>query len=392
MLKQIKEMTSLAEAELDRVLEFYNLHGINPGFRPRIKYVERKSLAYAHGNLIAMVNTDEKTWEELIARINRVNSRRWYRHFQLEIGEKALDEIQEKTQRGLLNVNHQLLSQDADIIVFLPLSETGLGEILAHEVWHLIEDRRGVKFTDSYLHEATASYAQTLFAGRSFDLPEITGPQDMIYKYGSYLLHRQAMSVSNSLVDFLDPLKRARLEKLFQEEFIPALEQEILKYSEDIDQTKLSIGAGILDDPNFHYFREDPSTEALLQDFRERGLGELANDLEKQDLNRFVGFLRTSLRNAPKIRRFLEQQQANLLQAFSLALMPGLGEGQLLTRGDLESGTRRVLIFIKRELELIGGGFKALLASGELKEYRAEELDEDEVYFIYPEDLAMEKR
>ena len=104
-----------------------------------------------------------------------------------------------------------ILGNDADIFLYRPIQNrlNDLDELMAHEVWHLIERKYGVFDGNGFIHEGTATYVQNRFAGRKSEW--IGSEADYfgaVYNNAAHLVQEEVGKEPNPLKAILNPGKR----------------------------------------------------------------------------------------------------------------------------------------------------------------------------------------
>lgn len=225
-------MTNLGylERDLDAVLELYARNNINVGDRP--------SVAYIHdAPFVARVNNQSKTprlRDEFIKLFPRSYAERVWNGIGVSLSAPALDEwslIQARLLERAFTNRGKDFDQDIPTTIsvgpaFASKDERFRRWVLAHEVWHVVEDRHAVIGVNHIIAEGTACAVQQLITGIRRRQQEHAWPgwMSIVYNGTSLLVERWLHDKNAPYTALLEPKNRAVIEKDFLETLGAAVE------------------------------------------------------------------------------------------------------------------------------------------------------------------------
>lgn len=288
-------------ASIGRVLEYFKHHGVNLGYFPTFTYLDIYHPLQPHA--AASVKADIDFMLNLTALINARQMKLYYkRMFNLELSDETIEE-------SIQLVNHEMKAQlpsailDArtDILLYKPLHQImELDQAMAHEVWHLIEQKYGVLTANGLIFEGTATYVGLRFGGdtvqsrfsdeefRSFYENDPTAP---FFIDSAILIEKLMQNEENPFLAILSPEKRAVVQKYFEERVLPVIFERLITFV-DSNQFR-DYQRNILSTHKvFDSFRREPTRENYLKAVRELGFHKLADDLSRQNIDVLLNFQR----------------------------------------------------------------------------------------------------
>jgi hypothetical protein len=285
------------EQALINATAFFKKHGIELKKMPRVKYLEMRcpmNEAYA-----GVANIDIESMKRLVGVTGVAVMRTSYDLFDLTFGDDAASESIEIMQNRLNELYDRtpMFKDGEDIDLFSPIRDLmdKLDSVMVHECWHLIESEQGAIVEEPLIREATATYIQNYFRGKSCANPTVENYFDVIYHLGAAIVEEELEGSKNPLASLLKPAVRKRIEERFQREAIPLIG---LKSVQAYDPTLSREWQAqyINHDPDYECFRRKPSAKTLLQAMRKRGYKKLAKDFSTQDLTKMLAYSKSLLR------------------------------------------------------------------------------------------------
>jgi hypothetical protein len=159
------QVIKLAEESLARVLDFYCNVGTPLSYTPRIQYIDENCRRWPRA--LAMVREEVEFWRKYLEFFSQNLARIiWKEAYGIHLSDEAIHELLMIEKRRLGEIPEpEELGLEGDIIIFKPYRKfiNASDEILAHEVWHLIEKERGVLQEQPFIIEGTATYAMIRF-------------------------------------------------------------------------------------------------------------------------------------------------------------------------------------------------------------------------------------
>jgi hypothetical protein len=298
---------------LDKVMDFYEKHGIAIGQRPTFGRFDKKHPTLP--NIIAQA-PDEQDAMEACQKLLLENSLRiyWDEAYSLRISEVAFKQMVDslstpENKKKLRDIFHSLDihivegNEDADVLLYPPfehIKPARQEETIAHELWHLIEIRRGLFRKNPLIAEGTATFAQYTYANKRCDTPieEAGNFFEMIY-HGSANLVQQAVSQhAEPIKALLSQTLRQEIETAFLTKFRGRITQTLQATLSDLEFTsnmKNAMGKS----PLFKELLDDLSAEGIINFYTKLGATKLADELQKQDLRKMVADYQRFYGNQP---------------------------------------------------------------------------------------------
>lgn len=311
-------LNRLVKESYQRVAGFYRNQGVQLGKEPLFKLVDDEppglSDAAMRLNIAPRMPSDEELTIKLAGQLRE-------RYGQYGVSDEAIaqgaDVYKERLAPYLQALEEIPLHPSADIVIypaFLAQLEANPPQLapliadhsVAHELWHLTEERNGL--LDSPLHESTADYAQYRYwqavqeATRQ-ELPTFTIPAkteatlvQRLLAFGPHGIPKQAglralVEAEPQLAELLDPATRAPIEERQGE-----LQNDLLmQYTEAIEtDERIAYLDGLLERELFPTLaatmkEEGCNQPALIKGMRAEGLTQLADELEHRDIMFLLG-------------------------------------------------------------------------------------------------------
>lgn len=174
----------------------------------------------------------------------------------------------------------------------------GLRFNLFHALWHLVDEEHGFSVNDSCLSNGVATFVQNYLAGSSIKWSGIR-PKDAEYlthEYAASLMVPELEKSGNPLTQLIDPEFRRRLESTvgahIEKFYRVAIRKEVNR-----DLELKSRRECLSNHPAYASFRKNPCRRGLLRGLRLRGLEHIAQEIEGQNMERMIEFVREAVAN-----------------------------------------------------------------------------------------------
>ena len=315
-------MDNVISNSLERVVRFYEDSGIDVGGTPTFVYLDglysplsKNVLAQVPGELKGVRDANENFSRLVIAK----ETPRFYQKYGLSVSGVVVGEqtrIQLSRARELSGLTddsiRQLQDYERDILVFDRFKDyckanegldpgIYLDPLMAHEVWHVIEGRRGI--LESLILEGTAEYAREFYESSlmskgkvrsSKDIPEDPGKKAMVevmvanmYQKGLEIVKRNAVSLN----DLFDISKRRKMD----DEMTAHMRDTIKDKLDSTDESTLAQRGAVmrLFYPQFNVLDEELSRDNLFTAMREIGMDRTVEELQTQDVSLLLQFYRS---------------------------------------------------------------------------------------------------
>lgn len=274
----------------DRVLPYFGQRDIRLGYIPEVKFVAEPPHAYKRSE--AVVNRNDLREDTDIILDLFTLSTVFRRVFKLRVSDEALLQLAEEYK---LDIKIEKDLQPGPYIYLLPeiLEGTPIDEVVAHEVWHLIECAH-YPTSSVFIEEGTATFAESQYAGREIKWQRKPTINDLLYNNVGYIVQDVLNGTVNPLKKLLDLEVRERIEEEFEMRGRKPLERAMSKAvrngehvgNEDAHPSQLRM---------YDHFRCNPSKEGLLASWS--GAPRLVSDLKRQDLRRLVKYYQSVFTN-----------------------------------------------------------------------------------------------
>jgi hypothetical protein len=289
-----QEIEARAEESLDMVIDTLRTSGIELAKRPKILFKDEPCVF--HKDALASAKTDISTSKKLLSVVGADILKAGMARFGLKLSDVAIDQSVKVTSQLAQSLFPKGMSEEDIVLYGLIRRELGnLNGIIAHEVWHLIEDQRGIFASESFTHEGTATFVQSLFSTQK---SEISDPcYHLIYNVGAEIVEREVHGEQNPLLALLNPAVRARIEACFKAELLPLLHTTIVKSfnphaGDAFWQRRLK------SDPIYQEFKENPSPATYLLSLQKQGYHQMAQELSSQNVEHIVQHMKDLLESA----------------------------------------------------------------------------------------------
>lgn len=164
----MEHIINQAEESASRVLRFYESVGTPLSYLPRFQYIE--GIYPQMPNALAMVQGEFETLESNIRFLSQNLAKTiWGDVYRIDVSDEAIAEITEIqiNKFGKILIPTEF-GPEADILILQPYQDhckkqEDRDEIIAHEIWHLIENERRLFKEHLFIREGTATYAMKRF-------------------------------------------------------------------------------------------------------------------------------------------------------------------------------------------------------------------------------------
>lgn len=285
----MNQIVQTAERSLNRVLEFYEKVGTPLGYSPKIKYID--GICNQRPDTIAMVKSEIEMVDKSVEFLSQYLAKTiWQEGYGLNVSDESIAEAAELSKKQISdNFKKVRITKEfesgADILVFEPYLRRNGDDIMAHEVWHLIEKANGVMFQRPYIIEGTATYAMNRFLGQRCDKPfeESTNLVNMLYQGTANIVQSVAGNSNNPYKSMLDNETREQIQQTLILKLKPKITGLVVKLLENEDTRKMALQS-LRENPYFKELEGNLSHKGIVQAYRKMGANKLADELEKQDL------------------------------------------------------------------------------------------------------------
>lgn len=215
----------------------------------------------------------------------------------IEVCESAIEDVLNIQKRIIGDVRFpKELEEDSDILVFRPFvdncktKEEG-DEVLAHEVWHLIEKEKDILKKHPFIIEGTTTYAMKKFSGTEFEDLEVSVEDFFMnmYEGAASLVKYHVEGSKNPYKKMLDN----NLRKTIQEELLskvkPIIRNMVKRTLEDENAQKASVCI-LKQIPEFEALEGNLSAEGIFLIYRRLGTNQLEEELQHQNLDKLVDY------------------------------------------------------------------------------------------------------
>ena len=287
------KILSRAKAAVHTAVDFFDAQDVYVGEMPTVAYSPH-ALSYAKW-AVASAHSAPDTFKNLVHRFGHQFMQRTYKHLGLRVSDAAVKEALGQALRDdrkcieIMYFAHDYrLPEDIIIYPNMRRSLASIDEIIAHEVWHVIEFRHGFLHGKDLVYEGTATFAQNFFAER-FSLWDFSEPTYhlMMYDNAASLVDRLVGHKVNPLQSILDRRVRAQIVHTFNKQILPFIYD--LHPNRVIEGDAHSFVRCVAsEDPAYADFSRDPSSENLLRAFQNLGFRRLAKELSGHDTRLLV--------------------------------------------------------------------------------------------------------
>jgi len=257
---EVKNVTPLLEKSIENALSFYKREDIDIDYIPTIQYLDE---LYEFDPSVPAVYT--KTLEDnssgklvekfIMGFIDPVFEK---------VGEDKLEEHEKselikKAETTYKIITKKYTESEADILVFKPMLEYDTNTIeyhIAHEIWHMIENRKNVATTGFFIKEGTAAYAANRFKGINYRYSDgwnkfisvmekevLTNPSTwdklLFYIGATQMIHEKVKNYEKPLKLLLNPSVRKEIEEEFLKEITPLVFKALERIYNEIHTTRI---------------------------------------------------------------------------------------------------------------------------------------------------------
>ncbi len=295
------------ERALEGAIGFFAVQGVTLSYRPRIGFLEEAECLRKNIQARAVVENGVPAGQPSLSHIFRYTTSviLWRHECGLSVSLPALRELHRAA--GIRKTPRT--ENVANILVAPYGGGIDYDTLVAHELWHLIEDERGLLSAGLLIREGTATYASARYLGvegRGAHLlspPEECGDPFRLKRAGvGYLAHLHLHDERNPLLAMLDPAVRAELSGMALERCAP-LARRLARFAATkqwyVDDFRKYLQRILRD------ARHDPP--GIITAFRDLGAETLAEELARQELAGLVSFI--SERGSSAVTRAVDALQ-----------------------------------------------------------------------------------
>ena len=296
-------MLNEAEMVLDNVLRFYESKKIFLNYRPRIQVIDGlcPEIPLSMGEVRGEKDFLLTGTEYLITAFGRTIYKESYG---LIVSNEAIREasccafrIANAKIMQLTDVKNDRFA-NCDIILWgkNPKLQIQLEEVLAHEVWHLIDEEYGLASVAPLAFEAVAYWVGRKKVGRTFPKgPEaVVGIAELFTIGAAGIVELCLLEDKNPYQTLLQKDRRLEIQEEIVKRIEPVLVQKIeafIKTTEGKAAMKAQMEQE-MDIPAVQKLRGNLTPRNIIKLFQEIGAYTLAKELEEQDLSRMMNWYR----------------------------------------------------------------------------------------------------
>ncbi len=293
-----KRIIKLGEESLSRVLTFYNNNGTPLSYFPKLQYIN--GVYPQRPNVLAMIREElEIMIQSFDFFSHNLAKTIWKDAYKIDVSDEAIAEVIEieKDKLGRIFVPSKFESE-ADILLFLPyrdhtVEQEDRDEILAHEVWHLIEKERGALQEHPLISEGTATYAMKRFRGQSCDrtFEECNDYFTMIYSGAANVVQSYVGNAENPYQTMLDRKMRDQIQEDLLGRVRPVLVEKVKRSLGDKNNQK-AMAQALRQIPEFQKLDGNLTAAGIIEAYREMGAEKLADELQGKSLEGLLYWFR----------------------------------------------------------------------------------------------------
>ncbi len=292
------QIIELAEESINRVLTFYKERGTPLSYYPKIQYVNE--VYPQRPNILAIIREELETMEQSFDYFfQNLTKTIWKDAYNLDVSDEAIAEVITIEKR---NMNRLFVPPEfgsgADILLFQPYISHSTtieerDEILAHEIWHLIEKERGVLKQHPLITEGTATYAMKRFNGKDCDTPfeKCKDYFTMLYSGAANVVQSYVGNTKNPYQTMLDPQMRDRIQQDLLERVKPVLVENVKRTLRDKNILKATAQT-LRQIPEFQKLEGNLTPGAIVEAYRAMGAQKLADELQEKSLEGLLHWFR----------------------------------------------------------------------------------------------------
>jgi hypothetical protein len=286
-----------AQASLERVLRFYEERGITLDRAPTVAYKDYESPA--DSTTIAQIRGEDMFYERSLDFFERrFGERFWREAYDIVVSEEALVQKIAMEKKAIIASVEQAHDGSADIMLFQPYKrcesdDIDNDEVLAHEVWHLIEQERDVMESQPFIVEGAATYAMKRYNGLICNQPPEMMPttEMMLYFGGANVIHHELQDSDDPFNELLTKERRDRMQHELAERMTPVIVKGYYG-SMEIDAVRNAALNNILQMPEFRAIKGNLTTETLIDAYERMGATKLASELRGQGLDKVLAIMK----------------------------------------------------------------------------------------------------
>jgi hypothetical protein len=179
---------------------------------------------------------------------------------------------------------------DADIVLYKPSSEltqNGINQVMAHEMWHLIEQEKGISLQHPIIIEGTATYVQKRLFGEKILPQKNTDFTKWLYLDSAYITQEVVADSENPFRSLLEDKVRSEIDNKITDDLKSRLEK-LTRSSWEIPGAKEEMLQKALKVPELAVLKGNLSKENLLEAYRKLGATTLAKELRHQNVENLI--------------------------------------------------------------------------------------------------------
>lgn len=294
------EFQKTLDQELEKAIAYLGNCGITINKKPKIVFVNKPQSETLRA---AQANVEEKMKEELLRYIAVDVWIQFNKLLGFTLSREALEEEREKSMETLTKNSTNNFPDGADIVVYRPNKQKpiDIGELVFHELWHVVESEKVATDKGRFIIEGTATFAQHYYKNTPLDEIDGLPPnfETIAYKVCAQLVHAELEGDPNPLLTILTPEFREKIGKEFGEHHLQDLAFGIARMQLDHPEVAAT---QLRQDPDFDAFIENPTKENYITCIRKKGYTRSATELESQGFEFFLTWIGKGLYQTQKKR------------------------------------------------------------------------------------------
>ncbi len=217
----------------------------------------------------------------------------------INLSDEAVDEfakqLADNSEEFIASLRHEApheFDDETDIFVYKGANIDNLHDLMVHELWHLIESQAGVFKTSEFIHEGTATYVQKKFLGINPDVDNF-----YIEESSAHALYDLVAKIVKEELDAAEGYASMLFQPEFRKKLSDRVKKEVLPlYFDALDkESPAQQKAGIVNNPHYAAFIQDPSRDNLIAAFRSMGAIKWAEELDSQNLSSYIEHIKRLL-------------------------------------------------------------------------------------------------
>jgi hypothetical protein len=294
-----EEILHITEGTLDEVLAYFREQGITVQ-RPTLSYVDEEPSEYIDAALgggehltLAQIGEEKKLYKERMRKMLTWMGVLGWEYLGVQVTTAAVEEISHSDiVEDSLDV---LLSGEPEERNHITLYRSFADEvryrlqgkdIIAHEVWHLIEQERGLLESSIFIMEGTAEFARRRMRGKMCTKTpeECVDIVDFFYRGVANIVQR-IVDPQHPFTSLLEPEYRARI----SEETLRCMETAFRRIVGQITDEQVRVTGELLRrHPSYQSLIGNVTPENIILLYEQLGGRLLATELRSQDLTKVV--------------------------------------------------------------------------------------------------------